>query len=60
MNKPDGQGKWEVASGETDGVFMPVHVAMVGGTMVVDDPALGDFPLSEYNAQLTDPEWRRG
>ena len=57
MKSPDKEGRWLVASAETDGTPMPVVVSLSGGVLWVDDPALGEFPASEYNDQLTDPEW---
>ena len=58
MNAPDKEGRWLVSSPETDGCGMPVIVSYSGNELWVDDPALGEFPVKEYNAQLTDPVWQ--
>ena len=58
MKKPDKSGRWLVSSPETDGCAMPVTVSYSGRDLWVDDPALGEFPVDEYNAMLTEPEWQ--
>ena len=58
MKAPNAPGRWLVSSPETDGTGMPVTVSYSGKDLWVDDPALGEFPVKEYNEMLTEPEWQ--